>query len=426
MIILLIISIISIILLYLNISVKRQTDEKLNLALIGIQIVGIFGLVMHYTNTNSVNIYVASFASIFTIIIPTVVLMVEKGKGLIITEWLVLVASKIYLALGNRKKTKDIILKYLDKSPKSYVLHRKLGQIYEAEGSVRKAVKEYVEAVYINKKDYTTFFNIITLMRGLEKTKEAIELLRRLIKVRPDHAEAQLLLTDMLIDLGEMKEASKVIAEASKVNEEDFDIMYTGAYIHIMLSEFNKAKQYLLNALDINPISSGTILNLGQIELIEQEYESARIYLEGASEYRKVSDIALYELAKIDVLEEKIQDAIEKLNRALEINPEIIHKINQNILFNNIREEIVVKLELVEKEKVRLERKVVENINALESVLELSVMLTFNENKNKIKMAIDGIIRKQEENKTLEEKQDVFNRQRQFIEENINNADENI
>lgn len=69
-----------------------------------------------------------------------------------------------------------------------------LAHIYEGEGGMRRAIDEYVQVLDIKKNDYNSYYRISVLLNELGKKDEAIEMLRRLLKNRPQIYEAANLL----------------------------------------------------------------------------------------------------------------------------------------------------------------------------------------------------------------------------------------
>ena len=81
------------------------------------------------------------------------------------------------------------------------------------------------------------------------------------------------------------------------------------------------------------------------------------------------------------------------------------------------------KVELVKREKKLLEPRAIECINILEDIISLTISLDLNEKKNKLNSKIDNIIKEKQENKTLDEITEEKFKQKEFIENNIKNAE---
>ena len=69
-----------------------------------------------------------------------------------------------------------------------------LARIYEEEGGMRKAIDEYVQVLDIRKNDYNSYYKISVLLNELNKKEEAIDMLRTLLRSKPQMLEASKLL----------------------------------------------------------------------------------------------------------------------------------------------------------------------------------------------------------------------------------------
>ena len=126
---------------------------------------------------------------ILCIIIPIIILVLEN-KGINFSEIILISISKIFLIFENRKKAKDILYNLVSKYDKSYNGHKMLAEIYEKEGGMRKAIDEYVKVLDIKGNDYKSYFKISELLNDLGKKEETIQMLKELVKKKPDLYEA--------------------------------------------------------------------------------------------------------------------------------------------------------------------------------------------------------------------------------------------
>lgn len=416
-------SIVGIILFYLNLKKVLGRKDLINVISLIINMFGVLILPTYTVIFDQTPLWVIIVTIIFGILFPALIAIVEYASSLAFSEFIIISMYNLNKMLGKNREAKDIIKRYLEKNKKSYILHKKMGEIYEAEGGIRKAINEYVKVLEIDETDYDTFFKLTTLMQEINKKEEVIDLLKKLIKVKPDFEKAYLMLCDNLIFLGQTKEALKYYLEGEKNITENYEYYYNIAYNLVLLNEYSKARTYLEKAYALNVRGYAVLLNLGQILMIFKEYKEAKKYLEKATKCKEISDVAYYQLAKIHIVNEEVEEAIEALNNSLEINPEMLDKINDNELFKDIKEKIVVKVQLVKKQRIELSAKVSEMINNLEDVLELSLLLEENAKKHKTQMIMQEIIRTNDENKSIEEMEHKFNKTTKFIEENIENID---
>ena len=263
---------------------------------------------------------------------------------------------------------------------------------------------------------------IVVLIRKLKNKEDRKYYIEKHLRIN-SNIKLITMLAEILIENREYKEAEKYYQEILKKEENiSQDVLYTYVYLLLCLNNYIEARNILERMLEVKE-KSYLLINIGQISIIERELENAKEYLNRALIYREVEDIAYYELAKIDILEENDLLAIEKLNKALAINSSIMTVINENPLFEKVRSHTTVKVELVKREKKLLEARAIECINILEDIISLTITLDLNEKKNKLNSKIDNIIKEKQENKTLDEIAEEKFKQKEFIENNIKNAE---
>ena len=263
---------------------------------------------------------------------------------------------------------------------------------------------------------------IVVLIRKLKNKEDRKYYIEKHLRIN-SNIKLITMLAEILIENREYKEAEKYYQEIIKKEENiSQDILYAYVYLLLCLNNYIEARNILEKMLEEKE-KSYLLINIGQISIIERELENAKEYLNRALIYREVEDIAYYELAKIDILEENDLLAIEKLNKALAINSSIMTVINENPLFEKVRSHTTVKVELVKREKKLLEARAIECINILEDIISLTITLDLNEKKNKLNSKIDNIIKEKQENKTLDEIAEEKFKQKEFIENNIKNAE---
>ena len=391
-----------------------------------LNIVGIIIMPLIYVKTNK--IYMASriISLILGIILPIVIIIIEYLTKVSYDEKIILYIAEFYEFTKNRKNAKDIIVKYLEKYDDSYLLHKKLATIYEKEGGTRKAIDEYVEAVSIKGTDYESYFRVIELLEYLDKKDEAITLIERLLKVYKRYPKAYIMYANLILEKGNLKEVAKIYEEGLSYNKESKEIMYNLASIYVRLNEYSLAKKNLESIFKLDKKSHIVCLNLAQISMIEREYSEAKMYLDIAKKEKEIEDIVYYEIAKINVLERKEEEAISNLNKALEINPNIIGKINATEIFKEIRHHTIMKVELIQRKRIEIEEKYVDTINMLEEALELIMIMDKNENADKAHIMMQQIIREKDENKTIEDMEEKQEKANKFIEKHISGINESF
>ena len=297
------------------------------------------------------NIFIKTIIYIFSIILP-ISIYILKYKNINIINILKLTVSKIYLALGNNKKAKNILLSIIEKNQNNYNAHKMLAEIYELEGGLRKTIDEYVICIDINKKDYNSYYKVATLLSELEKKDEAIEMLTSLLEKKPDYYDASITLGDLLIEKQNYKEALSILIDATKYNPLSFDLNYELGIVYTMLNDFKSAKDYYEKAAELNSLKYNAKYNLAQIALLYKDLELAEQYFEQTLEDEELSADSYYELAKIKLMKREKEIAIKYANIAIELDSKkIAEKIKNEPLFIPILTKISIPFNLEEKEK---------------------------------------------------------------------------
>ena len=125
--------------------------------------------------------------------------------------------TEFYLLINKPKKAKKILIDLVSKYKGSYIGHKMLGRIYEKEGGMRKAIDEYVQVLDIKKNDYDSYYRISVLLNELGKKEEAIEMLKTLLKNRPQIYKATKMLRRNLFRTKRIKKSNRSIYKCLKI-----------------------------------------------------------------------------------------------------------------------------------------------------------------------------------------------------------------
>ncbi len=314
---------------------------------------------------------------LFCIIIPAIVLILEL-KGINSSELVSILASKIFIFIGNRKKAKDILINLIVKYDKSYMGHKMLAEIYQEEGGMRKAIEEYVKVLDIRNNDYESYFKISKLLNDLNKKDEAIEMLKILAKKKPELSESNKMLGDLLLEKEKFKEAINIYVQAIKYNPEDVELYYNLGIAYSRINEFSLAKECFLKATEVDSNSFNSYYRLGQISLLYRDIEEAEKYFL-QSMYEETEVKSFYQLAKIYMIKNNKAKAISFLNRATEVSKEFYEKALEEPIFFSIKSQIGKpenSIEIKESKKEKEISEYLDNTYSLTKVLD-------NKDKNK-------------------------------------------
>ena len=327
------------------------------------------------------NIFLNILKYVLSIIIPGIVIILEK-RGMTLIEMINVTKAKFYLAVGNDKKAKEALLNLVSKVPNSYKGHKMLAELYEKEGGMRKAIDEYVQAIDINKKDYESYYKVAELLNNLDKKDEASEMLMNLLNKKPDMYKATELLGDIFISKEMYKEAVNIYQEALKYNPVSYEINYNLGIAYTMLNDFQNAKICYEKAANINSLLYNAKYSLAEIALIYKDLEEAeRRFLE-AIEEEELSADGYYELAKIYLIKGDKETAIKYVNTAIDIHSKkIVEKVKKDPLFIPIMARISIPFNLdnQEEKENKLTPKEIKAKEHLEEMVDITRHLSYND-----------------------------------------------
>ncbi len=311
------------------------------------------------------NLFFRVLRYILSIILPMLVIFLEF-KDINFSEILSVGIANFLVLIGDTKGAKSILSKMVEKYPDSYYGHKLLAVIYEKEGGMRKAIDEYVTAIDIKKNDYNSYYKISELLRDLGKKDEAIEMLEKLVRNKPDMYEASCLLGDMLCEQERFKEAASVYESALKFRPADYELYYNLGIVYTRLNDFQMAKDMYERAASINHKLWGAKYNLGQLALIEKEYNLAEQYFKESLYDKNLEAMSYYQLARIYAGRGEKDRALEFLNKSIELDHRLLKKASKEKVFQNIRELITVSVKMDDDIERDRNKEIAEEVKELE------------------------------------------------------------
>ena len=282
------------------------------------------------------SIWVMVIMYILSIVLPIALYIIEK-KWINLSEMIACTKAKLYEMQGKDEKARKILLKYIDKYPNSYIMHKYLASIYEKNKKVDIAIDEYIKTVEINKQDYQSYFKVANLLNEVNRKEQAKDMLYELLRKNPKYYEATMLLGDILYEQENFKEATNIYIDALKYYPERYELYYNLGMTYTRLNDFQSAKEYYEQAAQINSLLYVANLSLAQIALMYNEKEEAKQYLMKIIQTQEEPDAtAYYYLAYICALNGEKDKALQYLTEAIEEDESYYEKAEKQIVFQFI------------------------------------------------------------------------------------------
>lgn len=392
------------VIIFLKIITRNDTSYVISLLL---EALGIAINFIEIISNEGLPIFAKVIVYALAILLPILIITLEKS-GTLFLEALSLLKVNILLLIGNSKSAKKILINLVTKYPDSYLGHKKLAELYEKEGGMRKAIDEYVKVIDINKQDYNSYYKVADLLNNLDKKDEAVQILNNLLQKKPEHLEASRLLGNILIEQEKYKEAAYIYNDALKYFPTDYDLNYNLGIVYTMLNDFQNAKMYYEKASALNSLEYNSKYSLAEIALIYKELEQAEQYFMQALQDPELEADSYLELARISLIKGEKEKAIQYANLALESDAKkIAEKIKNDEAFIMIMPKLTIPLNLenIEEKESKLSKKDKKAKEHLEKSSEIArsigyediKMSKYRENKEQNVAEENVVLEKEEE-----------------------------
>ncbi len=300
---------------------------------------------------------------IFSIIIPGIMLWIEKVKKIDFPELFNVTIAQILSAFGKQEQAKKMIMDFLNKNPNSYIAHKWLAEFYEKEGNYDAAISEYMRVTDIKRNDFVSTYKLCEVLNKNKQNQEAINLLEEILKQKPEYEKASNLLGEIFFEEEMYKEAISVYMSALRYNPGSYDLYYSLGMAYTMINDFQRAKEFYSKAAEINTLAYNAKLNLGQIALIYGDLDEAEQWFIQAGKQEDLEAGSYYYLSQIALLKGDEDKAKNYMNAAVQLDPKVYKQAQRDPVFTPIKEKINPPEENKENEKNKTLSKKEKSVN---------------------------------------------------------------
>ncbi|CDE96520.1 tetratricopeptide TPR_1 repeat-containing protein [Clostridium sp. CAG:567] len=300
---------------------------------------------------------------IFSIIIPGIMLWIEKVKKIDFPELFNVTIAQILSAFGKQEQAKKMIMDFLNKNPNSYIAHKWLAEFYEKEGNYDAAISEYMRVTDIKRNDFVSTYKLCEVLNKNKQNQEAINLLEEILKQKPEYEKASNLLGEIFFEEEMYKEAISVYMSALRYNPGSYDLYYSLGMAYTMINDFQRAKEFYSKAAEINTLAYNAKLNLGQIALIYGDLDEAEQWFIQAGKQEDLEAGSYYYLSQIALLKGDEDKAKNYMNVAVQLDPKVYKQAQRDPVFTPIKEKINPPEENKENEKNKTLSKKEKSVN---------------------------------------------------------------
>lgn len=309
------------------------------------------------------NIFFKILIYVFSIIIPGIIIWIEKYKKIDFPELFTVTLAKVLTKFGKQEQAKTIISNFLNKNPNSYIAHKWLAEYYEEKENYEAAISEYMRVTDIKRNDFVSTYKLCSVLNKNKQNQEAIKLLEEILRQKPEYENASNLLGEIFFEEELYKEAVSVYMSALRYNPGSYDLYYSLGMAYTMINDFQRAKEFYEKAAQINSLAYNAKLNLGQIALIYGDLDEAEKYFMQSCKQEDLESGSYYYLAQIALLKGDNDKATNYMNVAIQLDPKIYKQVQKDPLFNPIKEKLNKPEEAISKKIKGILTKKEKNVN---------------------------------------------------------------
>ncbi|MBI9076552.1 MAG: tetratricopeptide repeat protein [Desulfatibacillum sp.] len=133
-----------------------------------------------------------------------------------------------------------------------YAIHA--ANLHQQAGNQELAAEILAKRVEDDPENLVLLFNLGIIYDKQNRKEECIDMMKRVVELKPDHADALNFLGYTYADLGiHLEEARDLIARALEISPKDGYIMDSMGWVHFKLGEYKKALGFLKKAVELAP-----------------------------------------------------------------------------------------------------------------------------------------------------------------------------
>lgn len=235
-------------------------------------------------------------------------------------------AAACDLQLGDHETAKVALAALQKERPEAREITILLGLLLKEKGDYRGGIQIYKDAIDKAEKkgeqpDPDLLNNLIVLYRLNKDYEEGERTCRRLLARDPKNVDALKNLSLIYFDQEKFALAETVAVDSLKLNDKDASLYNNRGMIRVKRGRFPEAVSFFKRAVEIDPANLAAHLNLGSIALRYRDYATAATHFGEAMKLEPRHAEANLGFGFALAGQQKPDEAIQQLQRALDINP---------------------------------------------------------------------------------------------------------
>lgn len=228
-----------------------------------------------------------------------------------------------YEQMGEYKYAISILARLVSLNPKSVSMSRRLADIFLKTNQPMLAKEIYERLILLGNVGFETYYEYAHVCILLKDTDKAEKILKKVIELKPDQANAHKDLGVIYLSKRLLDYAKDEFETALKYEPENDSIISEYANFLHSTSEFKKADEYYEKAIEVNPKAYVTYAFAALNKLFINDYDKALEYINFAIGNSVQNGFFMYIAGKVRFLMKNYEDAKLYLIKSYEMDENI-------------------------------------------------------------------------------------------------------
>jgi tetratricopeptide (TPR) repeat protein len=225
-------------------------------------------------------------------------------------------------------EVEGLLLKALEIQPSYPEAHNNLANLYQKRGELEKAVQRYGQAIALRPDFEQAHDNCGVVLRQLNRRDEALVHHQDAVRLKPDNINYLFNLATVQLELGQTEEAVVTLHSLEKISPSNHRALNNLGVALLRLQRTTEALEVLRRAVGLVPNYADALNNLGNTLVALKDSAAAEAAFAAALANEPTHNGALLSLAGLKREQKKYADAIDLLERAVDLRPNSAELIN--------------------------------------------------------------------------------------------------
>jgi predicted O-linked N-acetylglucosamine transferase (SPINDLY family) len=219
---------------------------------------------------------------------------------------------------GRTAEGVDFIRKAIKRDPHAAQFHLNLANVYGESNQPELAAESLRKAITLEPRAIEPRLRLARFLNGeLNRPREAVDVLRDLVAIAPNHAQTLAEMGLASYRCGEASDALSYYEKAFRLNPNDSDLLCNYSTALVALGRYERAAELIRRGLELQPRHEKLWYNLGRAQVMQDRPEDAIAAFRRAKEINPHYTAAEFQLSLLLSAENQLEESVELFARSL-------------------------------------------------------------------------------------------------------------